>query len=160
MESHNTGCPVCKSKKIISGINDFLTLVPNLKHEWDYDKNNIEPNTIGHASKLIVWWKCPKGHSYSASIGNRVKGTNCPYCANKKILIGFNDLTTTNPELLKEWDYYKNGELTPQNVVAGSEKKVWWLCPNGHSYQAAISSRARAHTGCKYCANKNNIKNI
>ena len=31
--------------------------------------------------------------------------------------------------LLDEWDYEKNGSLTPKNVTAGSIKKVWWLQP-------------------------------
>lgn len=36
---------------------------------------------------------------------------------------GFNDLATTHPELTKEWDYEKNGKLTPLNVVEFSNKK-------------------------------------
>ena len=31
--------------------------------------------------------------------------------------------------LLDEWDYEKNGNLTPEDVTAGSSKKVWWLFP-------------------------------
>ena len=40
------------------------------------------------------------------------------------------------PELAMEWDYEKNGVLTPENVSYGSNKKVWWICPKcGQSYQ-------------------------
>ena len=46
--------------------------------------------------------------SYIASVGSRIKGTGCPYCAGQKVLEGYNDLATTNPELLEEWDYQKN----------------------------------------------------
>ena len=33
-------------------------------------------------------------------------------------------------ELMKEWDWDKNNELGlfPQKLLAGSNKKVWWLC--------------------------------
>lgn len=31
------------------------------------------------------------------------------------------------PELLEEWDYGKNGELTPDNVYPNSKKKAFWI---------------------------------
>ena len=57
---------------------------------------------------------------------------------------GFNDLATKYPALAKEWDIHKNGELLPQMVSAGSGKKVWWKCENGHEWQATIASRVFA----------------
>ena len=33
-----------------------------------------------------------------------------------------------------------------------SGKKVWWVCNEGHEWQAAISTRARSD--CPYCAGK------
>ncbi|PFE03289.1 hypothetical protein COE15_27285 [Bacillus cereus] len=30
--------------------------------------------------------------------------------------------------LSKEWHPIKNSPLTPNNVLAGSTKKVWWVC--------------------------------
>ena len=52
-------------------------------------------------------------------------GCGCPYCSNNSILKGFNDLATTNPEVLNEWDYEKNRELgiTPFLISHGSTKK-------------------------------------
>ena len=40
---------------------------------------------------------------------------------------GFNDLQTTNPELAKQWHPTKNGDLKPTNVMANSNKIVWWM---------------------------------
>lgn len=72
------------------------------------DKLGITPDNISSGSALKIWWKCEKGHNYQAIVSNKVnQQTKCPYCANKKIIIGFNDLATTNPELLEEWDYEK-----------------------------------------------------
>lgn len=47
------------------------------------------------------------------------------------------------PSLLKEWDYERNKYLSPYSFGCGSSKKVWWKCPNGHSYFSNISNRAR-----------------
>ena len=35
-----------------------------------------------------------------------------------------------------------------------SHKKVWWKCSKGHSYEAIVSNRTRAGSGCPYCSNK------
>ena len=39
----------------------------------------------------------------------------------------FISLAQVNPELAKEWHPTKNGELTPDGIGFGSDKKVWWL---------------------------------
>ena len=57
-----------------------------------------------------------------------------------------------NPELAKEWDYDKN-VLTPYDIPAYSNQKVWWKCSEGHTWEAGIYDRNRG-TGCPYCANQ------
>ena len=59
------------------------------------------------------------------------------------------DLTKTHPNLIKEWDYSKN-TILPTDVSFGSAKKVFWICPKGHSYEATVYSRASQNTGCSY----------
>lgn len=145
-------CPYCAGQKAIKGINDLSITMPNLLKEWDYDKNKgLNPSDFMKGSHKKVWWLCENKHSYLASIKNRSYGQNCPYCSNEKILAGFNDLATTNPYLAKEWDYEKNGSIKPSDVFAGGNKKIWWKCSNGHSYQAILRSRSQG-TGCPYCA--------
>ncbi len=34
-----------------------------------------------------------------------------------------------------------NGQLTPENVMAQSNKKVWWICDKGHEYSSVVSNR-------------------
>jgi hypothetical protein len=59
------------------------------------------------------------------------------------------------PEIAKEWHPTKNGKLTPSVVIAGGNKKVWWLCTKGHSYESSIYSRVgKQKSGCTYCAGK------
>lgn len=63
---------------------------------------------------------------------------------------GKNDLATVYPELAKEWHPTANGTLSPQQVTIGSGKKVWWLCPRGHSYKASVMHRGHG-TNCPDC---------
>ena len=121
------GCPYCMGKKAIQGVNDFATLYPEMLKEWDYEENDqlgIKPQNVKKNTDKKVWWKCEKGHEYKSSIVNRTKskGTCCPYCSGNKVLKGFNDIASTNSELLKEWDYSKN-TIKPDEVTKGTHKK-------------------------------------
>ena len=64
-----------------------------------------------------------------------------------------NSLLHSNPELSKEWNYEKNGNIKPEHFSANSGKKVWWRCSKGHEWQATISSRITGH-GCPFCGGK------
>ena len=68
-----------------------------------------------------------------------------------------NSLLHSKPELSKEWNYEKNGNIKPEHFSANSGKKVWWRCSKGHEWQATISSRNTGH-GCPYCAGKKVLK--
>ena len=65
--------------------------------------------------------------------------------------IDSHNLAVVFPEIAKEWHPKKNGRLTPKMFPPVSGEKVWWLCPNGHSYKATISERTKRHDGCPYC---------
>ena len=41
----------------------------------------------------------------------------------------FVSLAEARPDLAKEWNYEKNGDLRPEDVSCGSNKKVWWKLP-------------------------------
>ena len=139
----------------------YISDIPELMAEWNWEKNNelgLDPNKITYGSNKKVWWKCKRGHEWEATISSRAFGNNCPYCSNKKVLVGYNDLATTHPELSKQWHPTKNENLTPIDVTSGSGKKVWWICDEGHEWQAIINSRARGK-GCPYCFGRYVITN-
>lgn len=148
--SRGTKCPACANKKVIKGLNDLATTNPELLKEWDFKKNVILPSEVVIGSRKKIWWLCDKKHSYMKSLVERKNGGGCPYCCNQKVLIGYNDLATTNPGLLKEWDFQKNNIL-PQEVTAGSHKKVWWKCSNNHSYQRVIYAKINQNKICPSC---------
>lgn len=157
---HGRGnCPYCGNRKVLQGYNDLATTNPELLKDWDYEENDklgIKPNEITNGGKEKVWWKCEKGHKWNSIIRSRITGSGCPYCSNNLVKKGYNDIATTNPELLEEWNYEKNDKLgiTPDNISSGSALKIWWKCEKGHNYQAIVSNKVNQQTKCPYCANK------
>lgn len=152
--SAGNGCPYCSNQKILYGFNDLKTIKPELAGEWDYSKNvDISPSEVAACSNKVVWWKCTKGHKWQSSINNRSKrGDGCPFCSGKRVLKGFNDLQTINPEVASQWNYKRNVGLSPSDLTVNSGKKVWWICDKGHEWQAVVDSRAgKRKTGCPYC---------
>ena len=138
--------------------NSFAKQFPVLAKEWHPTKNgHLKPDMVNKSSSKRVWWQCEKGHEWQSTINNRSKGFGCPYCTNRKVLKGFNDLAFINPELASEWHPIKNNELKPDMVTSGSKKKVWWQCKDGHEWQAAIYSR-NIGCGCPYCSGRYAIK--
>lgn len=149
--TNGASCPYCSGRKAVKDVNDLATTNPDLANEWNYEKNGLlTPQDVKAGTNKKVWWKCSKGHEWQAVISSRSTGIGCPYCTNQKVLVGFNDLSTTNPDLIKEWNYEKNHPLTPQDFTPGSGKKVWWKCIYEHEWQAAIHSRSSG-TGCPQC---------
>ena len=152
--TNGNSCPYCSNQKVWSGDNDLATVNPELIKEWDYKKNgDLKPYQILPGSEKKVWWKCKQGHSWLAAVFNRNRGVGCPYCSNVKVLAGYNDLATVRPKLVQEWDFEKNGNLKPSDMLPGSHKKVWWKCTNGHQWKAMIKDRYSGNN-CPYCANK------
>jgi hypothetical protein len=45
------------------------------------------------------------------------------------------------------------GALTAADVVPGSGKIAWWVCPSGHEYDAPMHERVGG-AGCPYCSGK------
>ena len=149
------GCPVCAGSRVLAGENDLATLSPALAAEWHPTKNGIlTPQEVRPQSNRQVWWQCDKGHEWKASINARTQsGSGCPYCANRKVLPGFNDLATLEPKIAAQWDKELNGALTPQAVSKGSRRKVWWRCAEGHAWLARVDSRTGpTKSGCPVCA--------
>ena len=145
-------CPVCVGKKVLDGYNDLATTHIELAKEWHPTKNdNLKPTDVTAGSGKKVWWICKSGHEWEATIISRAQGTGCPYCLNRRILAGFNDLATTHPELAKQWHPIKNGDLKPTDIGAGSNKKVWWICKSGHEWETTVSNRNRYNSGCPIC---------
>ena len=125
-----------------------------LMSEWDWEENDrceLDPKKLTLGSGEKANWVCTKGHKWVASIVDRTgKGLGCPYCSNKRILPGYNDLQSQRPDLMADWDYEAN-TLDPSAVAVKSSKTAAWICPKGHKYNKAIYKRA-AGEGRPSCA--------
>jgi hypothetical protein len=122
------------------------------------------PKNVFSQSSKKVWWICKEGHEWEAIISNRTgegkgKNTKCPYCSNKKVGKD-NNLSVTHPELAKQWDVKRNGDLTPEKIVAGSNKKVWWVCEHGHSFKAVVLHKRNGLVACPSCKENNSISQL
>ena len=54
------------------------------------------------------------------------------------------------PEIAKEWDSDKNGDVS--NVTYGSSRMVWWKCVNMHEWKQSVYNRTYSNKrGCKEC---------
>ena len=146
------------------GKNDLPTIYPELINK--YSANNDKPiNEVIYNSKSIFKWVCSDcGGEYTATIEDAIN-EGCPYCNNRKVLKGFNDLTTTHPHLIKEWglENYLIDVGGPENYKFDSVKNVYWLCPKcGTHYRMNIDDRVisdkRHHESCWKCSGR--MKNI
>ncbi|MEH7176792.1 zinc-ribbon domain-containing protein [Neobacillus vireti] len=128
---------------------------PDISTQWHPLKNGLfKPSHVTKGSDEKAWWQCQEGHAWQATVSSRVAGSGCPYCSNR--LIGFhNNITSTHPEIAKQWHPKLNGENTPAHFSSGNGSyKAWWICKNNssHVWQALISSRIKVKSNCPYCS--------
>jgi DNA-directed RNA polymerase subunit RPC12/RpoP len=131
--SGGSKCPCCSGYTFIKGKNDLKSTHPRIAKEWSSKNYPLQPDEVNAKSRKNVWWHCRKcGNEWKSVINARVKGTVCPVCAEREVLAGYNDLATTDKQLLTEWDYELN-KLKPTEVSRNSAKRAWWQCRYGHS---------------------------
>jgi len=147
------GCPYCCHARV-SDANSLQAQFPYIAAQLHPSKNNgLKGSEIASSSGKNVWWICHKGpdHVWQATPQNRTRrGTACPCCAGRKVSIT-NSLASLYPDIAKQWDKRKNGKLKPEAVTARSQKKVWWLCEDGHSWQQEVGKRTKTQGGCWQC---------
>jgi len=158
--NNNAACPYCSGNKV-GDDNNLEFVYPEIAKEWHPIKNGkLTPRDITPNSTKKVWWLCSSGHSYDAKSNVRVSmKTNCPYCSGRRVSDD-NNLLAVFPEVAKDWHPTKNEGLTSKGVTSKSDKKVWWLCAKGHTYQAIIKNRTLGGNGCPFCSNQSSEPEI
>jgi hypothetical protein len=147
-------CPYCTRRIAISGVTDFVTENPTLAEELAaLQPEGVEPAKLRSHSNVKFRWRCVvyQDHFWESAPSDRLRGFGCPICNGKKVLQGFNDLASTQPEVADQWHPTRNGHLKPTEVATRSNKIVWWLCDQGHEWKANISPRALG-VGCPRCS--------
>jgi hypothetical protein len=136
------GCPYCSGNKTLTGFNDLSTTHPELARELI----DAHPSKLSKGSHKYCTWKCALDHQWKATVKDRTAGYGCPYCSGNKILRGFNDLSTTHPELARELVDYN-----PSRISRGSKRICTWECTNSHKWRTTVQSRSSGD-GCPSCA--------
>lgn len=133
-------CPYCEQKT-----KSLFEFRPELLEQWDYDRNDIPPDKVLAYSNKTCHWICENGHRYTAAPEYMMRhNTRCPTCASA----GF-----VNPDLIAEWHPTKNGDKTPYDFSANSQKQAWFVCAEcGEEYMARIAARVKRKTNkCPNC---------
>ncbi|MCX5939370.1 MAG: zinc-ribbon domain-containing protein, partial [Cyanobium sp. LacPavin_0920_WC12_MAG_62_9] len=143
--SQKTGCLVCANKQVQIGFNDLATTHPNIAEE----ASGWNPTNVIAGSERRLAWKCKLGHSYKSTVKSRaISGTSCPICSGNQVLRGFNDLTTTHPDLAIQAVGWNSDDY-----ISGSHPRKLWRCDLGHEWFAQIKSRALTGNNCPICGN-------
>lgn len=137
-------------------IDSLAKRCPSLAKEWHPSKNgDLTPATYLAGSGRRVWWKCSVGddHEWTARGADRIKGKgSCPFCSKNRAST-ITSLAAVFPKIAAEWHPTKNGDLSPDSLLPGSSRLVWWKCPRGpdHEWQQRVGHRTKG-IGCPYCS--------
>lgn len=174
IRSNGHGCPICSRKTASQKMKinqPYVATNYELMQEWDIEKNSsigLYPDKITCGSSKKVWWLCKKcGHSWCAIPRSRKDGTGCPVCsrskaqrAYKNVRLSYNSLLDNRPDLLDEWDYELNRDISPSDITASSDKKVWWKCKVcNQSWIADVAHRSMGR-GCPICAGQKLVAGV
>jgi hypothetical protein len=154
--SGGNGCPVCSGQKLLPGYNDLATRFPDISAQWHPTRNgDLTTDQVSAGMNAKVWWRCEDGHEWETTVNGRTSGgSGCPVHARQKVRIGFGDLASRFPDVAAQWHPNRNGDRTPDQVLAGTVAKAWWRCNLGHVWEARVNNRATHNTGCPVCAGR------
>lgn len=133
-------------------------------------KKNNSNFTFDHGeykgnSKYTLFFRCNVCLNVWDAQWSSIKGRRgCPYCANKRVCYD-NSLAKARPDLIKEWNFAKNGNHVPDNVAARSQRKYWWICFEcNHEWEATPSNRNALTEGkcsnCPKCSKSHGEKEV
>lgn len=140
------GCKKCgvekSSKSRRKPHNQFVAEMATINPDIDIVGQYIDAKT-----KVLVRCKID-GYVWLADPRKLRRGARCAVCTNRVIMIGVNDVATTNPESLK---YFKNPE-DAKKYVAGSEEYIDGICPEcGYEKRIRVCNLIRFGFFCNEC---------
>jgi len=162
-------CPCCESNKVIkNGINDVMTVVPELRNWYDEEANLAEGrdvSTEGVSSEKRFYFKCLVcGRKWQTSIISQIKKTKngyevvgCPHYNTSKIPRD-SVLKVSDDILMKFWDEEKNTEKASE-VPINSNKVYFWKCKKcGYEWEKVLREFRRLKVQCPCCEQNRIVK--
>lgn len=99
-------------------------------------------------SKTRLWFYCSKGHRWHSEPNWVFNGQFCPYCLNRRILVGYNDLWTTHKEIA---ELLQDPQIGYEHTY-GSKYKTNFVCPCcGNIIFKSIKEVYSRGLGCQRC---------
>ena len=101
---------------------------------------------------------CLFGHRTSRTVQSihrnaKIRKDACRICHHRTLRSGENDLVTTHPRVAATFHPTKNRK-TAEEYFAGSVEVVWWLCSEGHEWEASCRKRTANNSDCQLCTYK------
>ena len=126
---------------------------PHAVAEWNWSRNDQSRDPWEpRGTSFKAWWTCDAGHTWESTPYVRAIA-GCPHCAGQAVWPGQSDLATEHPAVAAEWDHTRGMNVGDPNYVgARSNRRVNWVCGEGHRWTATISNRTRNGSGCPFCA--------
>lgn len=145
-------CPRCRGSRIAAGFTNMRTTHPHLAQQFHPTRNGaLSPDVLVAGTNKRLWWRCEvDGYEWRTTGSSRVRGTGCPLCASNYVVPGRTDMETTHPEVASDWDSERNPGTSPSRLLAGTQRRCWWLCPDGHRERESGAARVR-RGGCRAC---------
>lgn len=96
--------------------------MPKLAAQWHPALNSVTPDQVSFGSGLKVWWRCPAGHEWMATVTGRTHGSGCPSCARKAF-------TPIPPHVVAQWHPTLNvvdntRDTDEENCIRYRERRV------------------------------------
>jgi hypothetical protein len=158
------GCSKCIGKQVWEGHTDIASQHPRLASEFASDLNldtdgiPLLPSNVHQGSNTAFWWRCVEHqHIWRTSVQKRtLDKTNCPFCSDRRVWPGYNDLWTKRPDLVSEINFDRHPHLEPRKLLWVSHQVINWICTQTHEWSAQLVNRtsngSRSPTGCPDCA--------
>ncbi len=150
------GCPYCNGVRAFPGETDLLTVSNMARKYWNFNKNpKLDPSKLLPGSGKKANFRCDQGHEFVRPINVFLQSSGCPDCYSEHTA---KTLAETNSLAASQWDYEKNGDITPDTVSGTSKTEAYFICKNNpkHKWKTKIInlSKSTSKGGCPYCSGK------
>lgn len=89
------------------------------------------------------------GYEYVVAEKELKNGRKCPKCVGKTLIVGYNDLASTDPDIIKFLSNKEDG----RKYTRCSHKQVWVICPYcGHQKQMRVEELVLKGLSCPKCS--------
>lgn len=135
--SNMLGIKTTKYKYNIGEVINSIEILEQIRY------GNLKYKVKGYKIKCLI-----DGYIGQISETSLLKGVGCPVCSNNLVIKGINDITTTNPELIK----YFNNEKEACLYSYGSKVELKFKCPEcGYVKEMAITTLSHNGFNCNKC---------